>query len=428
VPEKKINIEYIARVEGESTLDVHISKNEITDLKLKVWEPPRFYEGFLIGRKYDEIPDMVMRICGICPVSHSTTAIRALENAMQITPSTQTKKLRRLMSYSQVISSDILHIYMLAAPDFLGYESVLAMVPKHLDLVKKAIKMKMVANELTEIVGGRAINPVTPKINGFYQVPSKERLNSVKKHLEAMQQDTVDTLKVVASLPIPEFERKTEYVCIRNPEEYTINEGRLVSTEGLDVPEEEYRNHIIETQISYSNAKQCRIKGRGDFMVGALARVNNNYDLLSDKAKEAAEENHLKFPIYNPFANTAAQALEVIHLTTRCIEMIDEIDPKPEDTTVNVKAGEGHALTEAPRGLLYHGYKVNEKGIVEKAEITTPTTHNVLSMEQDLYKMIPGIMDLPEDKLALQCEELIRAYDPCFSCSVHTIRANVKKD
>jgi sulfhydrogenase subunit alpha len=189
--EKKINIEYIARVKGESTLDVKVQKGEITDLKLKVWEPPRFFEGFLVGRRFDEISDMVMRICGICPVSHSTTALGALENAFGITPSEQTKKFRRLQSYSQLISSHVLHIYMLAAPDFLGYESVLAMVLKHLDFVKKAIKMKMISNELTEIIGGRTSNPINPAINGFYKIPSMERLLSVKKRLEDMTQDSM---------------------------------------------------------------------------------------------------------------------------------------------------------------------------------------------------------------------------------------------
>lgn len=428
MPEKKINIEYIARVEGESTLDVKVSKGEITDLKLKVWEPPRFYEGFLVGRRFDEVSDMVQRICGICPVSHSTTALRAIENALAITPSEQTKKLRWLQSYSQVISSHILHIYMLAAPDFLGYESVLAMVPKHLDLVKKAIKMKMVANELTEVIGGRALHPINPAVNGFYKVPSKERLLQVKEHLESIKQDALDTLKVAAGLPVPAFERKTEYVAIRNPAEYTINEGRLVSTEGLNVPEDEYINYVVESQVPYSYAKHCRIKGRCDFMVGALARVNNNYDLLSNETKEATEKLGLKFPMYNSFANTIAQAVEVVHLTQRCIEIIDELKPKEEDRSFKVKAGEGHALTEAPRGLLYHNYKINNRGIVEKANIVTPTAHNTLSMEQDLCQMIPDIIDQPEDKVALQCEELIRAYDPCFSCSVHTLKLNITKE
>jgi sulfhydrogenase subunit alpha len=185
---------------------------------------------------------------------------------------------------------------------------------------------------------------------------------------------------------------------------------------------------VVRTQVPYSYAKYCKIKGRGDFMVGALARVNNNYDQLSDTAKEAAEKLGLEFPSYNPFMNTVAQALEDIHLNERCIELIDELDLKPEDRSFKVKAGEGHALTEAPRGLLYHSYKLNSKGIVEKADIVTPTSCNVLSMEKDLHKMIPDIIDQPEDKVALQCEELIRAYDPCFSCSVHTLKVNINRE
>nr|MDO8134702.1 Ni/Fe hydrogenase subunit alpha [Candidatus Njordarchaeum guaymaensis] len=426
--EKTIFVDYVTRVEGESLIDVKVENGEIKELKLNVWEPPRFFEGFLVGCKYSDVAEIVSKICGICPVAHMLTAQRAVENAMNFTPSQQARRLRDLLAWSQNLSSHVLHVYFLAAPDFLGYDSAITMLPKYGDAVKRALKMKTVANGLTTIVGGRAIAPPAAVLGGFSKLPSEEALKRSKEELKGIRQDAIETVKLVAQLKIPDFERETEYVAIRGEKEYAINEGYLYSSKGIKAPEREYRKYISEVQAPHSNAKWSKVIGRDSYQVGALARVNLNQDQLSEDSKTAIEENGFKFPTDNPFAINVAQAVEIIQSIDACINIIDEILPlKDETPNVTVAPGEGHALTEAPRGLLYHSYRINRRGQVERAEIVTPTAQNTLNMENDLKALITQNIDLPTDKLTFLCEQLIRAYDPCFSCSVHSLKLRITK-
>jgi coenzyme F420-reducing hydrogenase alpha subunit len=426
--EKNILVDYVARVEGESLIDVKVENGEIKELKLNIWEPPRFFEGFLVGCKYSDVPEIVSKICGICPVAHMITSERAIENAMNSTPSQQTRRLRDLLAWSQNISSHVLHVYFLAAPDFLGYDSAITMLPKYGEAVKRALKMKTVANELTTVVGGRAIAPPASVVGGLTRIPSEEALKRSKEKLEGIKQDALETVKLVAQLELPDFERETEFVAIRGEREYAINEGYLHSSRGLRVPEREYRKYISEVQAPHSNAKWSKVVGRDSFQAGALARLNLNQDQLSDDSKAAIEGNGLKFPTNNTFALNAAQAVEIIQSIDACINIIDEILPlKEEKPNVAVAPGEAYALSEAPRGLLSHGYRINKKGYVEKADIVTPTAHNSLNMENDLKALVEKYIDLPTDKLTFLCEQLIRAYDPCFSCSVHALEVKITK-
>jgi coenzyme F420-reducing hydrogenase alpha subunit len=426
--EKNILVDYVARVEGESLIDVKVENGEVKELKLNIWEPPRFFEGFLIGTKYGDVPEIVSKICGICPVAHMITSERAIENAMNFTPTPQARRLRDLLAWSQNLSSHVLHVYFLAAPDFLGYDSAITMLPKYGDAVKRALKMKTVANELTTIVGGRAVAPPASIVGGLTRTPSEEALKRSKESLKGIKQDAVETVKLVAQLELPEFEREAEFVAIRGEKEYAINEGFLRSSKGITAPEREYRKYITEAQATHSNAKWSKIAGRDSFQVGALARVNLNQDQLSDDSRAAIEENGFKFPTNNTFAINAAQAIEIIQSIDACINIIDEILPlKEEKPAVTVAPGESYALTEAPRGLLAHGYRVNKKGYIEKADIITPTAHNSLNMENDLKALVDKYIDLPEDKLAFLCEQLVRAYDPCFSCSVHALQVKIRK-
>ena len=416
---RKIEIGYVARVEGEAGLKIKVSVGQVKELVLDVWEPPRFFEGFLVGRKYYEVPDLVARICGICPVSHMLTALKALEKALGINPSQQTKSLRRLMALSQILASHLVHLYMLALPDYLGYESVVGMMPDYGQEIGRLLRMKTVANDLTRAIGGRALHPVTTVVNGFTRLPSIGELRRLAEALKGIKEDALETVRLFANLPYPDLQSRSEYVALRNPERYAFAEGRVVSSEGLDFAEGEYGDYFQEEQVPYAMAKRSVVKGGGAFRVGALARVNLNFHQLSEGAKEAAREVGFEPPSHNPFHNNLAQALEVLHCVDECVSIIEVLDLKEEEGAFAVRAGEGGAITEAPRGLLYHKYRINAKGVVEKANIVTPTAHNVFNMEKDLRELAPSLLDLSEKEAALRCEELIRSYDPCFSCSVH---------
>jgi coenzyme F420-reducing hydrogenase alpha subunit len=424
---KQIKVDYLARVEGEGALDIQVKDNEIQSLKLRIFEPPRFFQGFLVGRKFDEVPEIVSRICGICPVAHQTTAIMALEDAMGIKVSRQTKDLRKLLVLSQYIQSHTLHIYMLAAPDFLGYESVLAMVPDYTPVVTRALKLKRLGNDLTTCIGGREVHPVTAMVNGFTKVPTKEDLTGFKKKLLAAKEDALETVKLVNSFPIPDFIRECEHVALSEKNIYAINEGNLVSTIGMNISPWQYRNHIKEKQEAYSSALHSYVVGRDSFMVGPLPRVNINFDLLSADAKKAAAETGISFPNFNPFYSALARAIELVDAIDQSMEIIDKLDPKEEDTGFEIKGGQGFALTEAPRGTLYHSYTINEQGIVEEADIVSPTAHNVNNMEQDLWEFVPRVLDLPHEEATLKCEMVIRNYDPCISCSTHFLKLDINQ-
>ncbi|MCK4452040.1 MAG: nickel-dependent hydrogenase large subunit, partial [Anaerolineae bacterium] len=378
---RKIEIGYVARVEGEAGLKIEVSVGqipvlspvEVKELVLDVWEPPRFFEGFLVGRKYYEVPDLVARICGICPVSHMLTALKALEKALGINPTQQTKSLRRLMALSQILASHLVHLYMLALPDYLGYESIVGMMPDYGEEIGRLLRMKTVANDLTRAIGGRALHPVTTVVNGFTRLPSVGELRRLAEALKGIKEDAVETVRLFASLPYPDLQRRSEYVALRNHERYAFTEGRVVSSEGLDIAEGEYVDYFQEEQVPYAMAKRSIVKGRGAFRVGALARMNLNFHQLSEGAKEAAgsvgrPSPNVGFepPSHNPFHNNLAQALEVLHCVDECVSIIEVLDLKEKEGDFAVRAGEGWAITEAPRGLLYHKYCINDKGVVEE--------------------------------------------------------------
>jgi coenzyme F420-reducing hydrogenase alpha subunit len=421
--DKIINVSYIARVEGEGAITVKVPKNlKGLELKLKIWEPPRFFEGFLVGRRCDEVADIVARICGICPVSHMITALRAMENAMGINPSEQTKILRRLMSLSQIAASHLIHLYMLAMPDYFGHEGITEMIPHFQEEIKRLMRMKKVINDLTAAIGGRALHPISAVLGGFTNLPLREELDGLCQKLKEIKDDAKETVRMAASFAFPEFEEKREYVGLRHPDRYAINEGRIASTQGLDVSEGEYSNCFEEEQVSYAMAKRSKVKGRGPFMVGALARLNLKFDQLSKETKALAEEINFTIPHNNPFHNNIAQALEVAHIVDECIEILEGLklkEEKEKEGGFAIRPGAGGALTEAPRGLLYHWYEVNKRGVIERVNIVTPTSHNFSMIEQDIHDLAAKFAELSQGELARKCEMLIRAYDPCFSCSVH---------
>ena len=415
-----IDVNYLARVEGRGALNISISKDgKVEDLQFRIYEPPRFFESFLIGRKYDEVMELTSRICGICPVAHQITALRAIENALGIEPSQQTRDLRKLMAISAHIQSNVLSMYFLSLPDLMGYESIITMTKDNLDIVKRGLKLKKLGNDITDLIGGRAVHPVTAIVGGFTAIPSRNKMKAIRKRLVEAKQDAYDTVDIFSGVEIPDFERKCEHMAISDSKEYAINHGRFISTEGLDCDEMEYRDYIREEQVPYSTALHSHVKNRGSFMVGPLPRVNLNFDQLSSDSKDAAKRSGVKFPNFNPFVSHLARAIELIHDIDESIEIIDRVPLKEERRDFRCKAGFGAAITEAPRGSLYHSYEIDNNGIVKKADLVPPTAHNANNIEKDLQEFVLTLLDLSMDEITLKCEMLIRAYDPCISCSTH---------
>lgn len=416
---KQIKVDYFARTEGEAGIYALVSDSEVKELKFNIWEPARFFEGFLVGRMYYEVHDLVSRICGICPISHMTTALRALEKATGTVISEQTRILRHILSQSQIASSHVIHLYMLAAPDYLGYDSILPAIKEKPEVFNRFSRMKTIINELSTAIGGRALHPMSVIFGGFTYTPPQERISPFADKLKTIKEDAIETVRFMSGLPIPEFHSENIYVSLKGKDYYPVNWGRLASTSGLDVTEDEYRNHFVERQVLGTNSKYSSIDGKDPFMVGALARVNQNFDLLSDDTKRIAQEVGFSVPNYNPFMNNVAQALEVVNAIDDCIGLIEGLSLKEEKPLRANRGGEGGAITEAPRGLLYHFYRVSKDGVIEKADIVSPTAHNAFNIEQNLNLLLKTTGDLDEEATTMRCEELIRAYDPCFSCSVH---------
>jgi sulfhydrogenase subunit alpha len=417
---KTIEVNYIARVEGRGALNISISKErKIKDLRFRIHEPPRFFEAFLIGRRYTELMELTSRLCGICPVAHQITALRAVENAIGLEPSEQTKDLRTLLALSAHIQSHVLSMYFLSLPDLLGYESTLAMTKDHLNDIKRGLKLKKLGNDLSDLIGGRAVHPVTAVVGGFTALPSKNKLQVIRKRLIEAKNDAFQTVNLFSKLKIPHFVRQCEHIAISNPKSYAINTGRLRSTEGLNIHETEYRDYISEKQVPYSTALHSQLKTKGSFMVGPLPRVNLNFEQLTSDAKEAAKRSEVKFPNYNPFVSHLARAIELVHSIDESINIIDRLPLKEEPRNVSCRAGFGAAITEAPRGSLYHSYVLDNNGIIRKADLVPPTAHNANNVEKDMHEFLGTMLDEPVEEIQRKCEMLIRAYDPCISCSAH---------
>ncbi|MDD2715325.1 MAG: nickel-dependent hydrogenase large subunit [Candidatus Wallbacteria bacterium] len=413
---ERIEVDYLARVEGETAIRIDLENEQ--PLLLKIFEPPRFFEGFLAGRKYDEVGDIVSRICGICPVSHMTTAILAIENAMAVEVSAQTKILRELMSLSQIAASHLIHLFMLAMPDYYGKDSITGLIPEFKSEVTMLLAMKEVLNGLTALIGGRALHAVTSLPGGFTKIPDNSALHEMLPKLKETAAQAVQVVKLVAKFNPPEFESKVVYAAISGKKGYAINDGRIITSDGLNIPVSDYLKHFQETQVDYANAKKTRV-GKGSVTTGALPRMNLKFEKLKPETKKLAKSVGFSIPDFNPFHNNLAQALETYDAIMRCIDLIENTTFKDEDINLKIKAGEGGAITEAPRGLLYHWYRIDGRGVVEKANIVTPTAHNFVDIERSLNKLVLENKGRTRDQIRLLCEELVRAYDPCFSCSVH---------
>ena len=426
--EKRINVDYLARVEGEGALRVKISDDQVADVQLNIFEPPRFFEAFLRGRGYQEVVDIVARVCGICPIAYQMTASRALEKALGVEVPEGVHKLRRLIYLGEWIESHSLHMYMLHAPDFLGYESAIEMaeIPELRPIVVRGLRMKKIGNQLMGLIGGREIHPISPCVGGFTRAPRKDDLHKLMPDLEWGLEAAVETVRWAAELDYPEFENDYEFVSLYNTEEYPITEGTIRSSTGLDIPVDEYEKHFREEHVAHSNALHSqRVDGGGCYLVGPLARMNLNFERFTPTTRSLADEIGLSIPVKNPFFSLIARGLEVVHAFDESIQLVreyEELRTSHGALPQQVAPSEGSHVTEAPRGLIFHRYRVDEHGLIAEANIVPPTSQNLRRIEEDLWQYVPGLLSLPLEDATLKCEQLVRCYDPCISCATHFLK------
>ena len=340
----------------------------------------------------------------------------------------QLRELRRLIYCGEWIESHALHIYMLHAPDFLGYEDAIQLAKDYPDAVKQGLALKKIGNDLMTLIGGREIHPINVRVGGFYKVPEKSEFSAIRERLKWAHDAAVETIKLVATFTFPEFERDYEFVALRHPDEYPLNEGRLVSNCGLDIAVSEYEQHFAEEHVRHSNALQSVMKGRGPYFVGPLARYNLNFDRLSPDIQRAARDAGLQATCFNPFKSIIVRAVETLYAVDEAARIIDNYE-KPERPFIHVAptAGVGYGCSEAPRGICYHRYKIDEHGIILDAKIVPPTSQNQKTIEEDLRQFVPRFIDLSDEKLTWQCEQAVRNYDPCISCATHFLKLQVER-
>ncbi len=425
---RTLKVDYLARVEGEGGLYVKLKGSKVQDVKLKIFEPPRFFEAFLRGRMFGEAPDITARICGICPIAYQMSSVHAMEDALGVRVEGQLRALRRLIYCGEWIESHVLHVYMLHAPDFLGYQDAIQMAKDYPDLVRNGLTLKKTGNDIVNLIGGREIHPVNVRVGGFYRVPTKPELAPLAEKLERARDIALEMVRFAASLPMPDFEQDYEFVALRHPSEYPFNEGRLVSNKGLNIAVADYEENFVEEHVEHSNALHSVLKKRGAYFVGPLARFNLNYTKLSPIAQEAARSVGLKAPCRNPFQSIIVRSIETLYAVDEALRIIHEYEmPDQPAVAVQPKAGTGYGCTEAPRGILYHRYRLNADGLIQDAKIVPPTSQNQKTIERDLRHYVQQYLDLDEEKLTWQLEQAIRNYDPCISCATHFLKLNIER-
>lgn len=421
---RTIRVEALSRVEGEGAMTIRLRGRDVEHVELRIYEPPRFFEAFLRGRSPHEVPDIVARICGICPVAYQMSATHALENALGVTTTPEIRRLRRLLYCGEWIESHGLHMHLLHAPDFLACESGLRAAEKWPDEIRRGLRLKKHGNELLEVLGGRAIHPVNVALGGFYRAPRRDEFEHLIPHFEWGLQAAVDAVRWVASFDFPDFEANYDFVALVHPDEYALNEGTIVSSRGGSWTVSEYEQEFVEHQVPHSTALQAmRVSTGQPYFVGPLARVNLSFDLLSPTARRVADEIGFVPPCRNPFRGIIARGLELIHVYEEALSILrDYREPTTARMNVVPGPGEGCAATEAPRGLLYHRYRCDDAGLLSFAKIVPPTSQNQRQIECDLEAWLPRVLDETDASIAHSCERVIRNYDPCISCSTHFLR------
>lgn len=425
----------MTRVEGHGNILLNSNNGTIEKLEWQVPEAPRFFEAMVRGRSFRDIQTIVSRICGICSITHSFAGTKAVENAMGIEVSEQTDKIRQLLHYSEQLQSHILHIGYLAAPDFFGVKSVVPLLSKAEDVVKTVIRIHRVANQWSDLIGGRTTHPVTIIPGGFTMIPSEKQFRELQDVLKNTLGDLSAAADAIAQVSgnIPQFERDTEYISLKqdDPPAYTFYHGNITSTDldGRTLPVQNWHDVANEYVVEQSTAKWAKWH-RDSYAVGALARFNNNAELLSPQAKKEAEKLGLEKRCCNPYMNTIAQLVECVHVVETSVNMIDELlnnGLRQEKVTGKPRAGKGVGCVEAPRGILFHEYEFDDKGNCTGADICIPTNQNHGNIQKDFEKLVPEIIDQDRDTIRQKLEMLVRAYDPCISCSTHMLNVEFVK-
>jgi len=425
---RTLSVASLARVEGEGSMHVVVRDGIVRDVELRIFEPPRFFEAFLRGRSYTELPDITARICGICPVAYQMSACQAIENACGVRIDDQVRALRRMLYCGEWIESHTLHIYLLHAPDFLGYESAIDLARDHRDIVERGLKLKKVGNDILNVLGGRAIHPVNVRVGGFYKAPPVAELRALTERLSWARDAAIATARWVAGFEFPDVTLQGDLVALRNDREYPILEGRIASTSGLDIAVADFPDHFTEEHVAHSTALQGHARSGDPYTLGPLARYNLNFDVLPPLVKQVAADVGVAGSCRNPFQSIIVRALEVVFACDEALRIIAGYEPpgKPH-AEIPARSGTGHGCTEAPRGSLYHRYTIDSDGIIRDAVIVPPTSQNQPSIERSLRQFVQDRLHLEDGELTRQCEQAIRNYDPCISCATHFLDLTVDR-
>jgi coenzyme F420-reducing hydrogenase alpha subunit len=425
---RTIKTELLARVEGEGAMLLRIRDGRVDDVRLRIYEPPRFFEAFLRGRAARELPDITARICGICPIAYQLSACAAVEDASGVDVGPAIRALRRLIYCGEWIESHALHVFMLHAPDALGYDSAIEMARDHRQLVEQGLAIKKAGNEIMRVVGGREVHPVNVRVGGFYRAPRPRELAALVEPLERARELALGAVAFTGGLAVPDFEPEHEYVALSTPDAYPLEGGRLASTGGLDIGPGEYEEHFEELHVEHSTALHSRLRERGAYLCGPLARYALNSARLSPLAREAAADAGLGPVCRNPFRSIVVRSVEILYALDEALRLIAAYE-EPDAPSVEVppRAGVGHGWTEAPRGLCWHRYAFDEHGTILQAKIVPPTSQNQASIEADLRGFLAGNLELEDDRLRRLCEQAIRNHDPCISCATHFLELTVDR-
>jgi len=426
--ERRINVPVLARVEGEGALELEIADGRIAALRLRIFEPPRLFEKFLEGRSYAELPDMVARICGICPVAYQMSAVHAIESIFGVDPGPWVRAMRRLFYCGEWIESHALHIHLLALPDFLGFDNAPEMARVHPVEVRRGLHLQALGNDIIRFLGARSVHPVGACVGGFTHAPHVTEAVVLRDKLRAALPDAEALVHWLASLDMPAIEQRFVSAALRHPEEYPLNDGRLVSDDGLDITSAEFDAHFTEHQEPHSTALHCTLHGK-PYLVGPLARLNLNHDRLPAAVRAPLDACGIAWPSRNPFHQILARAVEIHYALWEAVRLLDDYhEPAASRVAVTPRSGVGFGCTEAPRGLLWHRYELDEEGLVRNARIIPPTSQNQARIEQDLRLSIEALgLDRPDDELRQRCETVIRNYDPCISCATHFLDLRIKR-
>jgi sulfhydrogenase subunit alpha len=425
---RTIRTDYLARVEGEGAMTVRLDGGRVESVELRIFEPPRFFEALLRGRSFTEAPDITARICGICPVAYQTSAVNAVESLCGVEVPEPIRLLRRMLYCGEWIESHALHVYMLHAPDFLGYESAVELARDAPDAVARGLALKKTGNELMSLIGGREIHPINVRVGGFYRAPSRAELQTMVEPLERAREASLETVRWAAGFEFPEREVECDLVALSHPDDYAIERGRIRSARGLDIGPAEYDEHFEEEHVARSNALHSRLRSGDTYLCGPLARFSLNFDRLSALAQEAAREVGLEAPCRDPFRSILVRSVELVYACDEALRLIDAYDePDAPAVRVDPVAGTGYGVSEAPRGLLYHRYRLDGDGTILDAKIVPPTSQNQLAIEEDLRDVVARNVELADERLRGLCEQTIRNYDPCISCATHFLELEVER-